>query len=87
MPLSKPQDPRWHGPQSKYPTINLLKTTFLIPFTILIIVETTLHRIWYNAYYSTVEYDSSETIAYFFLRLGLSLIPDFLSAISTPSTR
>ncbi|KAJ4335341.1 hypothetical protein N0V95_008916, partial [Ascochyta clinopodiicola] len=61
MPLTHTQDPRWLGPQRKYATINLVKSTFLILFLILIIVETTLHRKWYNAYYNTVEYDSSES--------------------------
>ena len=39
-------------------------STSVTIFSILVIVETSLHRKWYNAYYNTVEYDySSSTYA------------------------
>lgn len=62
MSYSRPQDPRWQGPQRWYLLIDTLKNLTLTAFSILVIVETTLHRKWYNAYYDTVEYDSGETM-------------------------
>jgi len=64
MVFLQPRDPRWQGPQRWYFRIELLKNIVLIAFSILVIVETSLHRKWYNAYYNTVEYDySSSTYA------------------------
>ena len=55
MAFLQPRDPRWQGPQRWYFRIELLKNIVLIAFSILVIVETSLHRKWYNAYYNTVE--------------------------------
>ena len=57
MALLQPRDLRWQRPQRWYFRIELLKNIVLITFSILVIVETSLHRKWYNAYYDTVEYD------------------------------
>jgi hypothetical protein len=61
MAFLQPRDPRWQGPQRWYFRIELLKNIVLIAFSILVIVETSLHRKWYNAFYNTVEYDSSRS--------------------------
>jgi hypothetical protein len=61
MTFLQPRDPRWQGPQRWYLVIDLIKSIVLIAFCILTIVETSLYRIWYNDYYSTVEYDSNAT--------------------------
>lgn len=61
MAFLQPRDPRWQGPQRWYLAIDLVKNILLFFFVILVIVETTLYRKWYNTYYSTVEFDSDET--------------------------
>ncbi|KAH6612128.1 hypothetical protein C7974DRAFT_419027 [Boeremia exigua] len=81
--LLTPRDPRWHGPQRWFFVLDLLRIVVLTAFTILAITETVLFRKWYNSWHSTVEYDSDETAADFFLRLGLALIPDILSVLTT----
>lgn len=62
MAFLQPRDPRWQGPQRWYLLIDILKNIILTIFAILVIVETSLHRKWYNAYYNTVEYDSSDSM-------------------------
>ena len=61
MTFLQPRDHRWQGPQRWYLVVDLVKNFVLIAFCILITVETSLYRIWYNNYYSTVEYDSNAT--------------------------
>jgi hypothetical protein len=53
--LTHPQDPRWHGPQRFYLAIHLTKTLLLIPFCILVIVETTLFHSWFNYSYYGID--------------------------------
>ncbi|KAJ4986811.1 hypothetical protein SVAN01_07738 [Stagonosporopsis vannaccii] len=83
MAFLRPRDPRWQGPQRWYLFIDLFKNIVLFFFTILIIVETSLYRKWYNSYFDTVEFDSEETILDFFVRIGIALLPDILSALLT----
>ncbi|KAF2995105.1 hypothetical protein E8E13_004002 [Curvularia kusanoi] len=83
MLFLQPRDPRWHGPQVWYFRIDVLKNIVLTIFAILVIVETSLHRKWYNAYYDTVEYDSGYSTSSFFIRIGMALLPDAVSAVIT----
>jgi hypothetical protein len=55
MSFLHPRDPRWQGRARWYPVLDLVKTTTLFLFTMLVAVEGALYRHWYMAYHSTVE--------------------------------
>ncbi|KAF3052803.1 hypothetical protein E8E11_002540 [Didymella keratinophila] len=83
MSFLHPCDRRWQGPAQWFLYLDLVKNTVLFFFVILVIVEGALYRHWYMNYHSTAEFDSSETAAEWFVRIGLALILDILSTIST----
>ncbi|KAH4408600.1 hypothetical protein HBH92_146800 [Parastagonospora nodorum] len=73
--FTHPSDIRWQGRQRLHHTIFLAKNILLMPFIILVIVESALIKSWWP--YESWEYAPYE----FWLRIGLALIPDLVYTI------
>ncbi|OAL03397.1 hypothetical protein IQ06DRAFT_344654 [Phaeosphaeriaceae sp. SRC1lsM3a] len=80
--FTSPQDVRWQAHRNHH-IIFLVKSILLIPFIIVVIVEYSLFKDWWENGPDHTRYDWEWAPYHFWLRIGMALIPDVLLTLAS----